>query len=149
MRRRLHIGSDHAAVELRDALVSYVQQRVDVVVGEVVGPIRADARVDYPDIAVSVGRLVQAEPEAFGLLVCGTGQGMAITANRIQGIRAVVCSDTFSASMGRAHNDANVLCMGARVLGLGLATAVLDAFVSGEFGGGRHRARVEKIMAIR
>lgn len=141
---RLYFGSDHAAVELREHLAAHAREAGHDVV-ETLGPATADEKADYPDVAKALCAKLTAQPGALGVLVCGTGQGMAITANRIRGIRAVVCGDTFSASMGRAHNDANVLCLGARVLGLGLAATVFDAFVAGSFEGGRHQRRVDLI----
>jgi len=114
-------------------------------VGSETGAVSADDSCDYPDVAFEVCRRVVEDVGAFGLLVCGTGQGMAMTANRIRGIRAAVCSDVFSARMSRAHNDANVLCLGQRVLGVGVATSVLEAFLAADFEGGRHGRRVAKL----
>ena len=103
---------------------------------------------DYPDIAVSVcDKVLNGECDR-GVLLCGTGIGMSIAANKIKGIRAAVLSDSFGARYARLHNDANVCCMGARVIGAGLAAELLDIFLSSEFEGGRHIPRVEKIMAI-
>lgn len=144
---RLYFGSDHAAIELREHLAAHARETGHEVVATL-GPDGSSEKADYPDVAIALSKRVQGDAGAFGVLVCGTGQGMAITANRIAGIRAVVCSDTFSAGMGRAHNDANVLCVGARVVGLGLATAIFEAFVSGAFEGGRHGRRVDKIIAL-
>lgn len=145
---RLYFGSDHAAVELRDHLVAVAREAGHEVLGTF-GPTSADEKADYPDVAIELCAALKAGGEGIlGVLVCGTGQGMAITANRIAGIRAVVCADTFSADMGRAHNDANVLCVGARVLGLGLATKVFEAFIAGTFEGGRHQRRVDLITAL-
>lgn len=143
---RFHVGSDHAAVELRKHLIGVLRERGHEVASEV-GPASADERTDYPDVGVEVCRRLRADEGSMGLLVCGTGQGMAMTANKLPGIRAAVCSDEFSAKMARAHNDANVLCMGQRVLGLGTATSVLEAFLGGAFEGGRHAKRVAKIEA--
>ncbi|MGH1341234.1 MAG: ribose 5-phosphate isomerase B [Nannocystales bacterium] len=144
---RLYFGSDHAAIELREHLAAHAREGGHEVVATL-GPQASTDKADYPDVAVELSERVRGDAGAFGVLVCGTGQGMAITANRISGIRAVVCSDTFSADMGRAHNDANVLCVGARVVGLGLATAIFEAFVRGTFEGGRHQRRVDKITAL-
>lgn len=144
---RLYFGSDHAAIDLREHLAAHARE-VGHDVAASLGPTDPTEKADYPDVAVSLSERVRADEGAFGVLVCGTGQGMAITANRISGIRAVVCADTFSAGMGRAHNDANVLCIGARVVGQGLATAILDAFLRSEFEGGRHQRRVDKINAL-
>lgn len=100
---------------------------------------------DYADYAHAVGRAIQVGEIESAILVCGTGVGMSIAANRHTAVRAVVCSETFSARMSRQHNDANVLCIGARVVGAGTAIDIVDAFLSGAFEGGRHAARVSKI----
>ena len=103
----------------------------------------------YPEFAAKVCKAVQKDLEgSFGILVCGTGIGMSMCANKYNGIRAALCSDTFSARMTRAHNDANVLCMGARVIGSCLANDILDSFLGAEFEGGRHKIRVDMISDI-
>jgi ribose 5-phosphate isomerase B len=144
---RFYFGSDHGAVELRRHLVECAKSAGHAVLDEL-GPQSAADKVDYPDVAVDVCRKVAADPGSFGVLMCGTGQGMAMSANRIRGIRAGVCADVFSARMSRAHNDANVLCLGGRVLGKGLAVALFEAFCETQFEGGRHERRVAKINAI-
>ena len=145
---RFYLGSDHAAIELRKQIAAHVRERGHEIVAEL-GPESADDKVDYPDIAVQVCRKIAGDGEvANGLLFCGTGQGMAMSANRVRGIRAAVCADTFSARMARQHNDANVLCMGGRVLGPGLAAEIFDAFCDTDFEGGRHERRVAKINSI-
>ena len=142
---KLFVGSDHAAVGLRKHLAGHLQEKGHEV--EEFGPAAADEKADYPDVAVQVCDGVTAAEGSLGVIVCGTGQGVAMTANRRPGIRAGVCAETYSATMIRAHNDANVLCMGARVVGTGLATAILDAFLAASFEGGRHAARVAKLDA--
>lgn len=138
-------GSDHAGLSLKDALVARLRaQGHDV---EDVGT-NAASSVDYPDYAMAVSRAVAEGRAERGLLVCGTGQGMAMAANRISGVRAAVVSDTFSAKATRAHNDANVLCLGQRVVGSGLAEEIVDAFLATAFEGGRHAGRVAKVMAL-
>lgn len=107
-----------------------------------------ETSVDYPDYAVKVARAVAAGEYDRGVLICGTGLGMCITANKVPGIRAVTAHDTFSAAMSRAHNDANVLTMGERVIGPGLAAEVLKVWLTTGFMGGRHGQRVEKIQAV-
>jgi ribose 5-phosphate isomerase B len=144
---RFFVGSDHAGVELRKQLVEALREGGHEI-GREVGPDAPDDRVDYPDMAAEVCRRVLAEPGTFGLLVCGTGQGVAMAANRVPGIRAGCVADVFSARMIRAHNDANVLCLGARVLGAGLAAALLEAFCETSFEGGRHAARVAKLEGV-
>ncbi|MCX4244657.1 ribose 5-phosphate isomerase B [Paraliomyxa miuraensis] len=146
---RWYVGGDHGAVALRKHLVERLRAGGHEVVLEV-GPDDPSDSIDYPDIAVEVCRtlLAEGDPASRGLLVCGTGQGIAMAANRIPGIRAAVVTEPLSARMARTHNDANVLCMGGRVLGLGLAEELLRAFVEAEFEGGRHARRVGKIEAI-
>jgi ribose 5-phosphate isomerase B len=105
----------------------------------------SEQSVDFTEFAVNVCRSVAGGESDFGVLVCGTGIGMSMAANKIAGVRAAVCGDVFSAGMTRAHNDANVLCLGERVVGSGLAQKILEAFVQGKFEGGRHARRVGKI----
>lgn len=106
-----------------------------------------ESPVDYPDYALNVAKSVARGDCHFGILICGTGIGMSVAANKIRGIRAARCQDCFSAKMARQHNDANVLCLGAMVMGPGLAREVVRAYLKSEFEGGRHARRVEKIMA--
>jgi len=105
-------------------------------------------RVDYPDYAVKVAQSVLADSLAHGILICGSGIGMSMAANRHSGIRAALCHDAYTATVARGHNDANVLCFGERIIGKGVAESVLDAWIAGSFEGGRHCGRVEKIEAI-
>jgi ribose 5-phosphate isomerase B len=136
------IASDHAGLELRRELVSVLKDlRAEV---EDVGPTTSES-VDYPDYARSVARAVAAGGHQFGVLVCGTGIGMSIMANKHRGIRAALCTNEFEARMARAHNDANVLCLGQRVVGAGLARSILEAFLTTPFEGGRHQKRLDKI----
>ena len=136
------IASDHAGLELRRELVSALQElRVEV---DDVGP-TTNASVDYPDFARTVCKAVAAGQYQYGVLVCGTGIGMSITANKYRGIRAALCTSEFEARMTRAHNDANVLCLGQRVVGAGLARSIVEAFVATPFEGGRHQKRLDKI----
>ncbi len=142
---RFVAGSDHAGLSLKQLLVAHLRAKgIEV---EDVGT-HAAASTDYPDWATPVARAVAAGEADFGLLVCGTGQGMAMAANRVPGVRAAVVADTFSARATRAHNDANVLCLGQRVVGTGLAEDILDAFVATPYEGGRHAARVAKLTAL-
>ncbi|ATB32487.1 ribose 5-phosphate isomerase B [Melittangium boletus] len=136
------IASDHAGLELRRELVKALQEsRAEV---DDLGPATAES-VDYPDFARQVALAVAEGRATYGVLVCGTGMGMAITANKFPGIRAALCTDEFVARMSRAHNDANVLCLGQRVVGPGLARSILDAFLATPFEGGRHQRRLDKI----
>ncbi|MCA9697828.1 MAG: RpiB/LacA/LacB family sugar-phosphate isomerase [Myxococcales bacterium] len=149
---RFHVGSDHGGVLLLDVLVQALAAWSCPVLSRT-GPPTPSERADYPGVAVDVCRRVLAaraegDADVFGLLVCGTGQGMAITANKVPGIRAGVVSDGFSAKMIRAHNDANVLCLGERVLGTELAMCLLRQFVDAAFEGGRHARRVDMIASL-
>lgn len=139
------IGSDHAGLQLKAELQAHLESLGHGV--RDVGTHTTDS-CDYPEFAEAVGRSVIAGEADWGLLVCGTGIGMCISANKVPGIRAAVVSDTFSARMTRLHNNANVLCLGERVVGGGLAKEILDAWLSAEFEGGRHQRRVNKIHDI-
>lgn len=136
------IASDHAGFELKESLVGFLEQMGYEVTN--LGP-SDDSRVDYPDFANLLCSEVLAHPKSFGILVCGSGIGMSIAANRHRGIRAALCNEPYGATMARAHNDANVLCLGARVVGLGMAECIVESFIKGEFEGGRHAQRVEKL----
>ncbi len=136
------IASDHAGLELRQELVAALKERG--VPCEDVGPTSRES-VDYPDFAKQVSRAVAAGTYTHGVLVCGTGIGMSIVANKYRGVRAALCTTEFEARMCRAHNDANVLCVGQRVVGGGVARAILEAFLATPFEGGRHEKRVQKI----
>lgn len=146
VRARIHFGSDHAAADLRLELAEAARADGHMIASDA-GPLVETESVDYPDIALQVCERVLADPGSIGVLVCGTGQGMAMTANKLHGIRAAVVLDDFSARMAREHNDANVLCLGARVAGPGLARVLLQTFLAAEFAGGRHARRVAKIDA--
>jgi ribose 5-phosphate isomerase B len=136
------IGCDHAGLALKNALRTALEQRGEAVYD--VGTY-AEASCDYPDFAHMVADGVASGRYRMGLLVCGTGIGMQMAANRHPGVRATTCAESFSAKMARSHNDANVLCLGARVIGPGLALDILEAFLATPFDGGRHTRRVDKI----
>jgi ribose 5-phosphate isomerase B len=145
MTNRVIFGSDHAGLALRAEAVKVAKESgVEV---EDVGPFSGDS-VDYPDFARQVALAVAAGRARLGILVCGTGIGMSIAANKVKGVRAAHCTTEFEARMARAHNDANVLCIGERVVGLGLGGAIVKAFLDTPFEGGRHARRVEKINAL-
>jgi len=145
MAERVIAGSDHAGLVLRAEVVRVAREKGFEV--EDLGPFSGDS-VDYPDYARKVAEAVAARRARFGILVCGTGIGMSIAANKVKGVRAAHCGNELEARMARAHNDANVLCLGERVLGLGLGAAVVTAFLEQPFEGGRHQRRVEKIGAL-
>lgn len=136
------IASDHAGLPLKQELASAL-----VELGWTVEDLGTNdtASVDYPDYAHRLATVILEGRHPIGLLCCGSGVGMSIAANRHAGIRAVVCSEPYSAAMARRHNDANVLCLGARVVGGGLGREILEAFLEQSFEGGRHQGRVAKI----
>jgi ribose 5-phosphate isomerase B len=143
--KRIVLSSDHAAIELRQAIAAHVADRGFDVVD--IGPVTPES-TDYPKHGEAAARRVASGDCALGIVVCGTGQGIMMAANKLRGIRCGVCADTFSARMIRAHNDANMLSLGARVVGTGLALDIVDAFLDTEFEGGRHGRRVEMIGAL-
>ena len=145
MAERIIFGSDHAGLSLRAEAVRVAREAGFEV--EDLGPFSTDS-VDYPDFAARVGEAVAAGRARLGVLVCGTGIGVSIAANKVKGIRAAHCTTEYEARMARAHNDANVLCVGERVVGLGLGGAIVKAFLAEPFAGGRHQRRVDKISAL-
>lgn len=140
--KKIYIGSDHAGVEFKAFCKEYFESKGYKV--EDLGPFNTD-RVDYPDYAKKVCENVLEDEGSQGVLICGSGIGMSMTANRFKGIRAALCHDAYGAGITRNHNDANVLCMGARTTGLATAESIMDAWINNEFEGGRHTQRVEKI----
>ena len=142
---KIVIGSDHGGIHLKEVLKQHLAER-GVEVSD--AGTYTEESCDYPDIALKVCREITAGKAERGILVCGTGIGMSMAANEVKGIRAALCGDVFSAAMSREHNNANVICLGERVLGAGLAARILDAWLDTEFAGGRHERRVNKIMAI-
>jgi ribose 5-phosphate isomerase B len=142
---KLGIASDHAGLALKAELVKELKARGTE--ARDFGTFSTES-VDYPDYAEKVARAVASGELARGVLVCGTGIGMSIVANKVPGVRAALCTTEFEARMARAHNDANVLCLGQRVVGEGLARAILDAFLDTRFEAGRHAKRVAKITQV-
>ncbi len=142
---RVALGADHAGVRLKDAVRSQLESK-GIVVKDV--GTAGEASVDYPDYAVAVGRSVAAGDADRGILVCGTGFGMAIAANKIDGVRATAVVDVDGARLAREHNDANVLALGARVTTPDLALQIVETFLDTSFAGGRHQRRLDKIAAI-
>jgi ribose 5-phosphate isomerase B len=145
MSQRIVAGSDHAGLLLRAEAVRIAREKGFEV--EDLGPFGADS-VDYPDFARRVAEAVASGRARYGILVCGTGIGMSIAANKVHGIRAASCTSEYQARMARAHNDANVLCMGERVTGLGLGGAIVAEFLDQPFEGGRHERRTRKIADL-
>ena len=139
---KIAIGNDHAGVEFKNKIMKELRSKGYEVVN--VGTDTLDS-VDYPDIAKEVGEKVLAGEVNFGILICGTGIGISIAANKIKGIRAALCHNEYTAKLSRLHNNANIIALGARVLGEDLGLACVEAFVNTEFEGGRHAKRVGKI----
>ncbi len=142
--KRIVLSSDHAAITLRQAIAGHVASLGWEVVD--IGPTTPES-THYPKHGEAAAKRVASGDCRFGIICCGTGQGIMMAANKVKGIRCGVCSDTFSASMIRAHNDANMLSIGARVVGDGLALSIVEAFLATEFEGGRHATRVDMIEA--
>ncbi len=145
MKRKIYIGADSAGYSLKEEIKAHLTE-----LGYEYEDMGAysDASCHYPIFASAVCENVLKDENSFGILVCGTGIGMSMCANKYNGIRASVCSDTFSAKMTRRHNDANVLCLGARVIGSMLAMDIVDMFLENEFEGGRHKTRVDMMTDI-
>ncbi|OUU20117.1 MAG: ribose 5-phosphate isomerase B [Planctomycetia bacterium TMED53] len=143
---RAMIGSDHAGIDGRNAVAAVLADRGWEI--QHLGPSNVDEKTDYPDVAHDVAAGVTSGDAEIGILVCGTGQGMAMTANKYCGIRAAVITDAFTAEMARGHNDANVACFGERVLGADKITELLGVFLDTPFEGGRHGDRVNKIDRV-
>ncbi|HXZ82841.1 MAG TPA: ribose 5-phosphate isomerase B [Acidimicrobiales bacterium] len=139
------LGSDHAGLHLKDLLGGHLTEGGHEVVD--LGT-HDESAVDYPDFAAAVGRAVVAGDADFGVCVCGTGMGIAIAANKIHGVRAAVVHDVTSARLAVEHNNANVVCFGAWLIGSVVATNALDAFLGSSFAGGRHIPRIEKITRL-
>ncbi|HEX7095431.1 MAG TPA: ribose 5-phosphate isomerase B [Acidimicrobiales bacterium] len=142
---RIAIGSDHAGYQLKVFVVELLTAAGHDVVD--FGS-HSTEPVDYPPICAAVARAVAAGDADRGVVIGGSGQGEQMTANKVRGVRAALCNDLYTARYSRLHNDANVLAMGARVVGTGLAEAIIDVWLSTEFEGGRHQRRVEQIMSI-
>ncbi len=142
---KIAIGCDHGGFEHKNAIAEHLKGRGFDVID---CGIYENKSVDYPDVAVKVCEQITSNACELGILVCGTGIGMSLAANKVKGIRAAACSEHFSAKYTRLHNNSNILCLGGRVIGVGTAIELVDLFVDTEFEGGRHETRVNKIMAI-
>ena len=145
MEKRITIGSDHAGYALKIKIIAHLKE-----IGWDVIDVGTDseASCDYPVFADAVCKNIQNGTTKLGILICGTGIGMSMAANKHKGIRAAACENTYSSRMTRAHNDSNVLCMGARVVGPGLAAEILHAFLDTDFEGGRHQRRIDMIAEL-
>lgn len=142
---RVALGSDHGGYELKEIMKAWLKKTEHTAID-----LGCDSTepVDYPDYAVKVARLVATGDADFGILACGTGIGMAMAANKVRGVRAAVVNDAYCAEYARAHNDANIMTIGARVVDEAAALRLMDIFLTSSFEGGRHTLRVAKIMAI-
>lgn len=143
---KYYIATDHAGLDLKNFTKAFLEEKGITV--EDLSPTTTD-RVDYPDYASKVAIALQKDSEAKGILICGTGIGMSLAANKYDGIRAALTHDAYTARMAREHNDANILCFGERVVGKGVVEDILNAWLNNDFEGGRHANRVEKINAIK
>ncbi|BED97668.1 MULTISPECIES: bifunctional allose-6-phosphate isomerase/ribose-5-phosphate isomerase RpiB [Escherichia] len=143
--KKIAFGCDHVGFILKEEILTHLAQRGIEVLDKGTW---SGERTDYPRYASAVAQAVVAGEADGGILICGTGVGISITANKFAGIRAVVCSEPYSAQLSRQHNDTNVLAFGSRVVGLELAKMIVDAWLDAKFEGGRHLARVEAIKAI-
>jgi len=140
---KIALGSDHAGFQLKNEIIKHLEGRgIEL---KDFGTYGGQDSCDYPDYAEVVAHEVVNKNYDFGILVCGTGVGISIAANKVKGIRAALCGDTFSAHSSREHNDANILALGQRVVGVGLAMDIVDIFLKSEFQGGRHQNRVNKL----
>ncbi len=142
---KIAIGNDHSAVELKNIIVEFLQEKGHEVLN--LGVDTTDS-CDYPVYGEKVGRAVASGEADLGIAICGTGLGISLAANKVKGVRACVCSEPYTAVMSRKHNNANVLCFGARVVGSELAKMIVEEWLNAEFEGGRHQRRVDLIMEI-
>jgi ribose 5-phosphate isomerase B len=142
---KFYIATDHAGYGVKEYIKTLLNDRGHEVID--LGPDSAD-RVDYPDYGRKCAEAVRDDAGSYGIVVCGTGIGISISANKVPGIRAALCHDAYTAAMARAHNNAQILAFGERVVGRGVIESILDAFIETEFEGGRHADRVAKINAI-
>lgn len=142
---KIAMGNDHSAVELKTIIKEYLQEKGYEVLD--LGTNSTES-CDYPEYGEKVGRAVSSGEADLGIAICGTGLGISLAANKVKGIRACVCSEPYTARMSRLHNNCNVLCFGARVVGSELAKMIVDEWLATEFEGGRHQRRVDLIMDI-
>ena len=142
---KIFVANDHAALELKNVLLEYLNDKYSSLFEVINLGTNTKDSVHYPDYAKLLAENVLNNEGAFGLLMCGTGIGMSIAVNRFKGIRAALCYNEYAAKMARAHNNANVLVMGGRVIGPELAKSILDTFLGSEFEGGRHKTRIDML----
>lgn len=142
---KIAIGNDHSAVEMKNEIKAYLEQKGYEVINFGTD---TEESCDYPVYGEKVGRAVVSGEADLGITICGTGVGISLAANKVKGVRAVVCSEPYSAKLSKMHNNTNVLSFGARVVGVELAKMIVDEWLEAEFEGGRHQRRVDQIMAI-
>ena len=142
---KIGIGSDHIGFPLKQYFIEYLSKKGYEVIDF---GTNSDQRVDYPVYGQKVAEAVVSGSCDKGILICGTGVGISLAANKVQGIRAVVCSEPYSARLARQHNDANIVAFGARVVGISLADMIVDEFLTAQFEGGRHQKRIDMITEI-
>ena len=142
---KIALGSDHGGLKLKKHIIMHLESK-NIQVKDF--GTYTEESCDYPDYALKVASEVVANNFELGILICGTGIGIGIAANKVPGIRAALCNDTFSAHAAREHNNANILTMGERVIGTGLALDIVDTFINAEFQGDRHQKRIDKITEI-
>lgn len=142
---KIGIGNDHAALEMKNQVVEYLEGKGYEVVNYGTNTTES---CNYPEFGEKVGRAVVSGEVDCGILICGTGVGISLAANKVKGVRAVVCSEPYSAKLSKQHNNTNILAFGARVIGIELAKMIIDEWLGAEFEGGRHQTRVDMIMEI-
>ena len=142
---KIGIGNDHAALEMKSQVMEYLKEKGYEVINY---GTNTPESCNYPEFGEKVGRAVVSGEVDCGILICGTGVGISLAANKVKGVRAVVCSEPYSAKLSKQHNNTNILAFGARVVGIELAKMIIDEWLGAEFEGGRHQTRVDMIMAI-
>ena len=142
---RIGIGNDHVAVDMKKQIKEYLETKGYQVIDF---GTNSEERFDYPVVGKLVANALKAREVELGILICGTGVGISLSANKVHGIRAVVCSEPYTARLSREHNNTNVLAFGARVIGIELAKMIVDSWVNAKFEGGRHQTRIDMIAQI-
>ena len=142
---KIGIGNDHAALEMKNQVMEYLEEKGYEVINY---GTNTPESCNYPEFGEKVGRAVVSGEVDCGILICGTGVGISLADNKVKGVRAVVCSEPYSAKLSKQHNNTNILAFGARVVGIELAKMIIDEWLGAEFEGGRHQTRVDMIMAI-
>lgn len=142
---KIAIGNDHIGLDMKEHIKEYLKKKGHFIID---CGTNTNERTDYPIYAKKVSELVYSEECDFGILICGTGVGISLAANKVRGIRAVVCSEPYSARLSRQHNNANIIAFGAKVIGFSTAEMIVDEFLQAEYEGGRHQKRIDMIHAI-